>query len=205
MSKTLSFPRPQRGFTIVEIMVALVISLILLAGVSQIFLANRETYRMQAGLARVQENARFTIDQLRNEISMAGFPEIIGGPLALAGTNGTSISVRTQAADCLGDATGGAVVVNTYTLAGTSLTCSNDGVSQILVDGIQALNFSYGIDLDKKADRAAERYTIPTTVADLEKVVSVRLTLTASDPALGITRTYVTTIPLRNAPVPSTL
>jgi len=65
--------RPSAGFTIVEIMVALVISLILLAGIIQIFVSAKATYNMQDGMSRVQENARFAMDFLERRVREAGF------------------------------------------------------------------------------------------------------------------------------------
>ena len=44
----------QRGFSLVEIMVALVLSLFLVAGVIQLFLGTRQTYRFHEALSRIQ-------------------------------------------------------------------------------------------------------------------------------------------------------
>ncbi|MGE0082035.1 MAG: prepilin-type N-terminal cleavage/methylation domain-containing protein [Thiohalomonadaceae bacterium] len=184
--KTTISPR-QKGITLVELMVAMVISLILLAGVSQIFISNRETYRIQNNLARLQENARFAIDLLRSDLSMAGFPDGFD-PFDVANTNDTSLAARLQGPDCEGNL-GAGTIVKTYTVTDTSLTCN--GIP--LVDGIQAMTFVYGEDTDD--DREAERYVL---APGANRIVSVRLTLTAIDPDLGFTRTFVTTIPLRN-------
>ena len=56
-----------------EIMVAITISLILLAGVIQIFMGSKQTYRMQEALSRVQENGRFAISFLSRGARMVGF------------------------------------------------------------------------------------------------------------------------------------
>ena len=64
--------RPQHGYTIVEILVALTISLILLLGVVHIFQGSRTSYDTQTGVARLQENARFALDVMARSISMAG-------------------------------------------------------------------------------------------------------------------------------------
>lgn len=63
----------QRGFTLVEIMVAIVISLFLTAGMIQVYLANKQTYRFTEGLSRIQENGRFAIARLAEDIRMADF------------------------------------------------------------------------------------------------------------------------------------
>ena len=63
----------QRGLTIVEILVALLVSLILIAGVIQIFVGTRQTYRFQDALARVQENGRFAVATIGRDLRLAGF------------------------------------------------------------------------------------------------------------------------------------
>lgn len=75
MTGTTSVPRALRdsGLTLIELLVALVMGLVLLAGVITIFLASKESYRLQEGLARLQENARFAIGQLNRDLQLAGF------------------------------------------------------------------------------------------------------------------------------------
>lgn len=70
---TYSPPRRQRGLTIVELMVAALISLILLAGIVQVFVANRQTYRLHEALSRVQENGRFANEFLTLDIRQTGY------------------------------------------------------------------------------------------------------------------------------------
>lgn len=62
-----------KGFTVVELMVAVTISLLLLAGVVQIFVGTKQSFRSQEGLSRLQENARFAIDIMAGELRMAGY------------------------------------------------------------------------------------------------------------------------------------
>jgi type IV pilus assembly protein PilW len=63
----------QTGMTLIEIMVALLIGLFLMGGVMEIFINSKQTYRMQENLSRLQENGRFALDFLANDIRMAGF------------------------------------------------------------------------------------------------------------------------------------
>jgi len=62
----------QRGLSIIELMVAITLSMILTLGVFQIFSSSKQTSRVQDGLARLQENARFALDVLAHDIRMAG-------------------------------------------------------------------------------------------------------------------------------------
>ena len=67
------FARTQHGFSMVELMVAITISLLLLAGVIQIFLASRQTYTLQDGMSRLQENARYALGRVSQDIARSGF------------------------------------------------------------------------------------------------------------------------------------
>ncbi len=64
--------RAQRGFTIVELMIAALLGLLLLAGVVQVFLSNKQTYSTLEGVGRIQENLRFAATRISDEIAQAG-------------------------------------------------------------------------------------------------------------------------------------
>lgn len=64
--------RGQAGLTVVEVLVTVTVSLILLAGVMQVFVNSRQGYRIQEGLTRLNEEARFAISQLEYHLRMAG-------------------------------------------------------------------------------------------------------------------------------------
>ena len=59
--------------TLVELMVALVLSLFLVGGIIQIFVGNRVTFAFNDGLSRIQENARFSLDHIAYTSRMAGY------------------------------------------------------------------------------------------------------------------------------------
>jgi len=62
----------QAGLTLVELLVALVLGLVLILGVLNIFVANRETFRVTENLARIQENARAGFDFMARDVREAG-------------------------------------------------------------------------------------------------------------------------------------
>lgn len=128
--------RRQPGFSLVELMVALVISLLLLAGILQIVLSNRASFSKQQTLAGLQENARLAHFVIQNVVAQAGyrvqllssddviFPALtdITYGMSIAqgafvagthpgGTQNDALRVRFQASggvhDCLGNTVGG--------------------------------------------------------------------------------------------------
>ncbi len=60
------------GFGLIELMVAMVIGLLILAAVSAIFANSNKNYKTTDSLARLQENARVAIQFLTNDIRRAG-------------------------------------------------------------------------------------------------------------------------------------
>ncbi len=73
MNPTPAKMNTQKGLSLVELMVAVTIGLILLAGVIQIFTSNKQAYRVQSAMARVQENGRLAMQLLTQDIRMADF------------------------------------------------------------------------------------------------------------------------------------
>lgn len=63
----------QRGLSLIELMIGIMLSAVLLLGVLQIFDSNRSTMQMQTAFARLQESGRFAMDLLTKEIRMADY------------------------------------------------------------------------------------------------------------------------------------
>lgn len=62
-----------RGFSLVEIMVAMALSMLLLGGVVAIFASSRSSYETTERLSRIQENGRFALDQMTRDIRQTGY------------------------------------------------------------------------------------------------------------------------------------
>ncbi len=62
-----------KGLSLVELMVALALSLVIGAAVMQMFLASKTTFRVQDAMSRLQENGRFAVGLLAAESRMAGY------------------------------------------------------------------------------------------------------------------------------------
>lgn len=81
------------GFTLVELMVAMALSLLLLAGVVAIFSSSRVAYESTDQLSRVQESGRFALDQLSRHVRGAGFTGCSRAPNFIA----TALNANTTA------------------------------------------------------------------------------------------------------------
>lgn len=65
--------RRQSGLTLVELMVAMTLSMVLLAGVMVLFSGNKISYRMQEGLSAIQDSGRYAMAQIKRDIESSGF------------------------------------------------------------------------------------------------------------------------------------
>lgn len=73
MNNPLYIRRYLQGFSLVEMMVAITIGLLLLAGLGTVYLGSRQTFRQQEALARMQEGARYAFEVMTLEIRQAGY------------------------------------------------------------------------------------------------------------------------------------
>ena len=66
-------PSRSQGLSLVELMVALALGLILLAGLAQMFISSKQGYRIQESTSRLQENARFAVNLIERHVHQADF------------------------------------------------------------------------------------------------------------------------------------
>jgi type IV pilus assembly protein PilW len=156
----------QKGFTLIEIMIALTIGVFLTGALLTIVQTNRRVFGEQSQLAQMQDNERMAMTMMGDVIQSAGyFPNPVvntlttalnaAGPFAvgesISGTTAApfdTISVRYMTANgdgilnCSGasNSTGGThVYVNTFSVLNGQLLCTReDGTQYTLVGGTTA-------------------------------------------------------------------
>ena len=81
-----------QGLSLVELMVAVAISMILLAGIGNIYVSNKQVYLLNEEHSRLQESARVALSTISKEVRMAGYKgcnsEMSGIGVALNGVGG---------------------------------------------------------------------------------------------------------------------
>jgi type IV pilus assembly protein PilW len=70
--------RTSKGFGLIELLIALALSLVVVLGVAQIFIAAKNTYVSQSTAAGMQEDARFVLSKMIQEIRMVGMFGCLG-------------------------------------------------------------------------------------------------------------------------------
>ncbi|MCK5523987.1 MAG: PilW family protein [Thiomargarita sp.] len=130
----------QTGFSLVEMMVAMTISLVLVLGVATIMISSKRSYNVQQDMARMQENARFAIEFLNKDLRMTGnfgcSGEVPNGITRLSGTEGAGGGADTISVN-FADSN-----QNAFSVVHTPLIASAAVVSAPLNEGNTTFNFN---------------------------------------------------------------
>jgi type IV pilus assembly protein PilW len=95
-------PRRIRGVTLIELLVALGIGSFLIVGAMTVFMQSRTTFRINEAVSRLQENARFVLNEIEPDIRMSSFFGLTTRPNKVQGraTELDPISFVALANDC---------------------------------------------------------------------------------------------------------
>jgi type IV pilus assembly protein PilW len=81
------------GMTLVEILIALVLGVLMAAGMQQVYISNKQSYRLAEQQSRLQENARYALEVLSKGIRLGGYE----GCPSITSENPTNTSVNPDA------------------------------------------------------------------------------------------------------------
>jgi len=199
MNRSNSIASNQAGFTIVELMIAGVLGIILTAGVIQLFIGSNQNYSLQEELANIQEDGRFAMIFLENEIQQGGWIDDFARDVPAAidmnnSSDGVSDSVAVSYAvpadgisnrDCNGALVADGLIVNQFYVGGASgeeLLClgNGGGAAQPLIDQVKGFQVLYGVETNNVCpDGAVNQYMTRDQIVAAGNllVVSVRVAL----------------------------
>jgi prepilin-type N-terminal cleavage/methylation domain-containing protein len=147
----------EKGMTLIELLVGLVISAIIVAGVYRVFVAQTRAYTVQEQVVEVQQNIRAAMELMLRDIRMAGYKSNIN-PVTLATSifpGDNSLAVKTDAIRVEYQRAGN---VNTVVYFINATDASNlkltrqlyiNGalnVEDVVLEEVNTLNFTYGVD-----------------------------------------------------------
>ena len=75
---TATRPR-ERGLTLIELMIAITLSLLIVGAVISLYITSQHLYRVQNNLSRLQENARYAMNEMSRDLRMAGYEGCLTG------------------------------------------------------------------------------------------------------------------------------
>lgn len=175
------------GFTLVEMIVAMVVGLLVLAGLYNLFAAENKSFSVQETTVEMQQNARAAMDMMVTEIQMAGYDPAASASSGISSAAANSISF-TQ--DLNGDGDLGDTHENityAYDSANLRITRNTGSGNQPFAENIEALNYFY-------YDGAG---ITTATSGDIKKIkIEIRVRTAKKDPNYGTNngfRTYTLT------------
>jgi len=181
--------KPQ-GFTLVELLVAMALSLVVLTSVSSAFISQRKTYDAQEQVTEMTQGARAAMEIITREVKLGGFNPVPGATMVGIPYSATQLEIH---ADLNGDGeTDGAASGNDvneeiiYTHDGANFEIDRNAGSgnQVLAENITAFTFDY-LDVDGIAT---------TTAADIRMIeIAITARTAKPDPDYGGYRTYTLT------------
>ncbi len=195
----------QKGVTLIELLVALVIASLIMAGVYKVVISQGKAYNVQEQVVEVQQGMRIAMDQMVNDIRMAGYDndssasKILIGPPVTPGSTQVSISYEYD------DTTEHTV---TYKLDEGQLVrqvtvtkdsgISSDNPEEILLDGVDGLSFDYGLDANN--DGVVDSWVTAEGVTSKVTAIRVRLSAHPLNPDLRVfsSRRLESVVALRN-------
>ena len=176
------------GFTLVELLVSLAVSLVVLTSVSSAFISQRKTYDAQEQMTEMIQGTRAVMEIITREVKLAGFNPTRSTALVGIPYSTTQLEIR---ADLDGDGTASASDANEviiYSHDSSNLEIDrNSGqawaYARILTENIQSFTFDY-LDVDGNAT---------TTAADIRMVeITITARTTKPDPDYGLNSGYRT-------------
>ena len=177
----------RKGVTLVELMVALVISAVVIGGIYKVFILQTKTYAVQDQVMDVQQNTRTAMEVLLRDLRMTGFDDDNGSsliaiptPLTVVGDNAITVNYEYFDRD---DSTYKKYTVAYWRDGGNSrvfrqLTVNDGtpGVAEPLLENVDELTFTYGID--RQDDGIVDNWVPAAGVGNI-KVIAVRVNLAA--------------------------
>ncbi|OOP57814.1 MAG: hypothetical protein AYP45_01405 [Candidatus Brocadia carolinensis] len=139
----------ERGFTLVELMIGLAISMILMGVAVSIFNVQRKSYSFQEQVTEMQQNVRAVMDMMVREVRMAGYDPTVAGFVGI-GTNTATLMKILADLDGNGTTTGGSNEEITYRYYNTNdatypcqIKRNTGGGFQPLAEDIDGCTFLY--------------------------------------------------------------
>jgi len=161
----------QSGYSLVELLVALVISLIVMGGIYVTSISQERTWQIEERMAELQANLRAGMYILERDLRLAGYDPLCISPpcynVGFTNASATSLTFSMRKPDT------NTIQTISYNLNAHKLGRAVGGSGyQPLILNVDALNFIY-------FDKSGNRLTTPLSSSDLKKIKMVQVTVVA--------------------------
>jgi len=142
-------PRDQCwGYSLVELLVAMAITLVVMAGVYKVYVTQQDSYLIQEQVAEMQQNGRTAKYIMTREIRMAGYDPLRTGNFGFVSAHNDSIRFTLDITGEDGTVTSPGDDI-TYSVSAANQLERDDGSGkQAVVENVEAIGFAYAFDAD---------------------------------------------------------
>jgi type IV pilus assembly protein PilW len=175
----------EKGFTLVELLVAILASLVVLGAIAATFILQDRSYDHEAQVVDMQENARAGMHVMMQQLRMAGYDPTgaAGAGLVAAGPDSIQFTMDLNGSGVIGDEiTGEADEDITFALDTTDLQLTMD--NQPLAENIppNGLAFTYFDNNDNELTPTGTPALLSATDLALVTRITIQLTARTQDP-----------------------
>lgn len=124
-----------QGFTLVELMISLVLSLLVTYGIAQVLISSNQSSSSSDGISQAQETARFVMSYLGRQIRSAGLDSIADDDINTQAVIGCDIAPLAAVNACSFENNAGATEAN-ITVAAGALSGDRLAIAWIPPDGV---------------------------------------------------------------------
>jgi len=134
-------PGSDRGFTLVELMIAMAVGLVLLGAMYGVFTMHNKIFGTQEQIAEMQQNARTAMDMMTREIRMAGYNPT-GATFDGITYSASQLQVKADL-DGNGTIAGQENIIYKHDSANYQITRNIGSGDQPLIENVQTFTFDY--------------------------------------------------------------
>lgn len=176
------------GFTLVELLAAILISGIVLAGIYSVFISQQKAFSIQDRIAEMNQNSRSAMDLMTRQIRLAGYKPATASFSGIVTAQGNTLRILADLNQD-GNTTGDGEDV-TYSYNADTRQILRNAVP--IAENITSLNFVYTLT-------DGTTTATPASLADIRKVaISVTARTAYPDPNTGQYRTMTSDVTPRN-------
>ena len=181
----------ENGFTFIEVMVSMVISSFVFAGIYGVYSIQQRSYTVQEQVSEMQQKGRAALDFMVRDIRMAAYNDPDGACTSTNSTNWSHWKAQSGifSFDTCVPGNNNSITVeyglyDAYTGSGMNDGLVNDlyrsvdgGNRQLVAEGLDAIEFLYILDEDPANPGVYPTATSVTVAADIQRILSVRISL----------------------------
>ena len=182
--------KQNKGFTLVELMIAMVVSGLVMIGIIEVYVRATQTYTGQEALVSAQEGLRGSLDIISMNLSMAGFDPVAGvNPAPAAPDFGIELATPAKLRFTIDNDMDGVLDNDTFERVTYEIDAGTNNLTETLYEGTtdqegpNTLIGNMNVTDSRFAYFDEDGNALAATPADLSEIRTVLVLLVVDEPA----------------------